>query len=51
MTASTVLKPKSYNYVASVVAAYWVVSISMVYLNKVRVCVTCVHVCTCVGGV
>jgi hypothetical protein len=36
MTTNSLLKSKSYNYVASVVAAYWVVSISMVYLNKVR---------------
>lgn len=36
MTANALLKSKSYNYVASVVAAYWVISISMVYLNKVR---------------
>ncbi len=28
-------KPTNYSYVASVVAAYWVVSISMVYLNKI----------------
>jgi solute carrier family 35 (GDP-fucose transporter), member C1 len=27
---------KGFNYVASIVVAYWVVSISMVYLNKVR---------------
>jgi len=28
-------KTKGYGYVASVVASYWVVSISMVYLNKI----------------
>lgn len=27
-------------YIASVVATYWVVSISMVYLNKVRVMIS-----------
>jgi hypothetical protein len=35
MTANSLLKSKSSRYVASVVATYWVVSISMVYLNKV----------------
>lgn len=35
MTSNSIVKSKSANYVASVVAAYWVISISMVYLNKV----------------
>ncbi len=38
MTANS-MKSKSANYIASVVAAYWVISISMVYLNKVRLCI------------
>lgn len=45
MTANSLSKQKSYNYVASVVAAYWVISISMVYLNKVRACSSAPPVC------